>query len=136
MGYKYFHMEETMKTNTKKYDKNTLHKVLKTEFQFPAISSFLNCTFICNFIWNFDRINMDSLKEMEVFQKYQEIESIFLQNLDNFLVKTKPAVKKKKNKKDIKEMAVLVPDYAVNNEANDCDEFFDINNKFSVLKLF
>ena len=153
--YKNFHIEETMKTNTKKYDKNTvhklsqfqavfhitnsLHKVLKTDFHFPAISKLLNCTFICNFIWNFDKMtknmNLDSLMETEVFKQYQEIESICLRLLGNFLDKTQTIVKKKKNKKDTKDGVCRIDDDTVNKDTNDCDEFFDINNKFSVLKL-
>ena len=150
-----FHMEESMKTSTKKYDKDIVHcfgvlqaivytsSILNTLLGdvviLPKISEFVSGTFLYNVVMYISK-KPEQLKDCFLPEKMRE-EFLRIFNLISSLlpnlqpVNTKPMKKKKKprQKTDTSEYSDFIESDLAESESE--TGFFDVENRFSALKV-
>ena len=149
-----FHMEESMKTSTKKYDKDIVHcfgvlqtivytsSILNTLLGdvviLPKISEFVSGTFLYNVVMYISK-KPEQLKDCFLPEKMRE-EFLRIFNLISSLlpnlqpVNTKPMKKKKpRQKTDTSEYSDFIESDLAESESE--TGFFDVENRFSALKV-
>ena len=151
--YKHFHLEERMKTSTKTYDEDLVHKLsqfqallwvtvalhqlLDTGLRTPVISELLNCTFIYNLVNNYKESlisqELESLDLVKTFRRTSDMIFKQLHCVEHNSVKTKN--RKESRKTNNKKKDIVIENIEVELDNSDSD-FCDVNNKFSCLKIY
>lgn len=151
--YKHFHLEEKMKTSTKSFDEELVHKLsqfqgllwvtialhqlLDTGLRAPRISEFLNCTFIYNLVNNYkESLISPELESLEIVKTFRQNSDIILKHLrcvEYNSVKTK--VRKESRKTSNRKKEIIIDNLEEDLDNSDSD-FCDVNNKFSCLKIY
>ena len=151
--YHLFHMEESMKTNTKKYDPDIVYKLsqfqailwvssavnqlLGTVYKSPRISQMINCTFIFNCILQQTKVFRKEFLPVSLEEKFENICSKILsclKYLDSQTTTVKSG-KKKMTKKKSQPKAKIGDALSSDNSSDEVDKFFDQENIFSLLKI-
>ena len=149
-----FHIEESMKTSTRKYDKDVVHcfgvlqsivytsSILNTLLggvvYLPKISEFFSGTFLYNTVANINK-KPEQLKDCSLQEKMREeflrIFDLFINLLPNLKsVNTKQKKKKKpKQKPDVSEHSDFIESDLAESEVE--TGFLDVENRFSALKV-
>ena len=151
--YKHFHLEEKMKTSTKNFDEELVHKLsqfqgllwvsmalhqlLDTGLRSPKISKLLNCTFIYNLVNTYkESLISPELESLEIVKTFRQTSDRILKHLrcvEHNSVKTK--VRKESRKKNNKKKEIIIENLKAELDTSDSD-FCDVNNKFSCLKIY
>ena len=96
--YKHFHLEERMKTSTKTYDEDLVHKLsqfqallwvtvalhqlLDTGLRTPVISELLNCTFIYNLVNNYkESLISQELESLDLVKTFRRTSDMIFKQL-------------------------------------------------------
>ena len=153
--YHLFHMEESMKSNTKKYDSEIVYKLsqfqailwvsmalnqlLGSVYKSPRISQLINCTFIFNCILQQTKVFRKELLPVTLQEKFENISSKILsclKYLDAQTTTVKSGKKKMTKKKSpTKAKISLGETLSSDNSSDEVDKFFDEANLFSLLKI-
>ena len=152
--YKHFHLEERLKTSTKTYDEDLVHKLsqfqallwvtvalhqlLDTGLKTPRISELLNCTFIYNLVNNYkESLLSQELESLDIVKEFRRTSDTFFKHLhciehqNSVKTKNRKELRKTKNKKK----DIVFENLEVELDDSDSD-FCDVNNKFSCLKIY
>ena len=150
--YHLFHMEESMKTNTKKYDPDIVYKLsqfqailwvsialnqlLGSVFASPRISQLINCTFIFNCILQQSKVFRKEFLPVSLEEKFENICSKILPCLKYLDSQTTAKSGKKKiTKKKSQTKGKIGETLSSDNSSDEVDKFFDQENIFSLLKI-
>ena len=148
----FFHVEETMKTSVRKYEKEIVHclavfqalfysvsvlnKLLGDVVKLPKISDFYNGVFIYNTIVHITK-RPEAVKETalptDVKTSFQTTYASFISNLPD-LQDISAKLKKKKKPRAKPEKATIV-DEIDQTESGSEPEYFDVENRFAALKV-
>ena len=148
--YKHFHLEEKMKTSTKNFDYEIVHKLsqfqailwvtlglhqlLDTGFQTPRISEVLNCTFIFNVVNSYkESLLSKELESLEIVKTFRKTSGHVIKHL-NTVNSITTKLRKESRKSKHKKKEIIKDNFQ--EELNSNSDFCDVNNKFSCLKIY
>ena len=152
--YYLFHMDENMKTKTRKYDPDIVHKLSQLQailwltnslnqllggvYTLPRISDMINCTFIFNCILQHSKVFGRELLPRSLEEKFQTTSSKILsclQCLDEPVTKISAGKKKRSKKQHCSQARPEKEMFNSEISPDEIDSFFDEENIFSVLKI-
>ena len=151
--YYLFHMEESMKTNTRKYEPdivyklsqfqailwvtNALNQLLGGLYKPPRISEVINCTFIFNCILNHSKVFRKEFLPLSLEDKFESLCSKILPCL-KLLDDKNTKISSGRKKRSKKQQVIRTTDETVTSKSeisDGVDNFFDKENIFSLLKI-
>ena len=145
-----FHIDEGMKTNTRKFDIGVVHSLSKLQailsatfalnsllgnvYSIPNISDLFNGTFIFNAIVQFSRVQYrDDYLPPQLAEPFNQLVKTFTESLKNISLNSNLSSPKKKKKRVIK--ATESDEVIVNQPTKNKETFLDMGNIFSTLSL-